>query len=189
MDKETATIALALVTILAVLAEVYPILPTNSEPFSELGVLGPSQKIGGYPANVTAGQQILLYGYLGNHEGVVSYYQFVVKLGNGSTVVSNSTAAVAPVIYSSDRVLANNQTMTFPLNLSLTTPGTNERVIFELWRFDTGSSQFFFNEGWNVNLDERYTAFGSVVFGLEAAERLEVGDTIVSAVVVPGGAE
>jgi cyclophilin family peptidyl-prolyl cis-trans isomerase len=50
---------------------------------------------------------------------------------------------------------------------------------------DTGSSQFFFNEDWNVHLDERYTAFGAVVFGLEAAEALEVGDTIERAFVVP----
>jgi cyclophilin family peptidyl-prolyl cis-trans isomerase len=53
---------------------------------------------------------------------------------------------------------------------------------------DTGSSQIFFNEGWNVSLDERYTVFGEVVFGLEAAEALEVGDTIVAATVLPGAA-
>jgi peptidylprolyl isomerase len=51
---------------------------------------------------------------------------------------------------------------------------------------DTGSSQIFFNEGWNVSLDERYTVFGEVVFGLDAAEALEVGDTIVAAKVLPG---
>jgi cyclophilin family peptidyl-prolyl cis-trans isomerase/HEAT repeat protein len=51
---------------------------------------------------------------------------------------------------------------------------------------DTGSSQLFFNEGWNVSLDERYTVFGEVVFGIEAAEALEVGDTIVAATVLPG---
>jgi cyclophilin family peptidyl-prolyl cis-trans isomerase/HEAT repeat protein len=51
---------------------------------------------------------------------------------------------------------------------------------------DTGSSQFFFNEGWNVNLDFHYTVFGQIVFGLDAAEALEVGDTIYSAEVIPG---
>jgi len=49
---------------------------------------------------------------------------------------------------------------------------------------DTGSSQFFFNEAWNVGLDERYTVFGQVVFGLDAAENLQVGDTILSATVL-----
>ena len=51
---------------------------------------------------------------------------------------------------------------------------------------DTGSSQFFFNEGWNVELDERYTVFGAVVYGFEAAEQLEVGDTMQSVFVLPG---
>jgi uncharacterized membrane protein len=142
LDKETATVALALATTLAVLAAVYPILPSNNQPFSELGVLGPNQKIGGYPTNVTAGQQISLYGYVGNHEGVASYYQFLVKLGNQSTVVSNSTAATAPVVLTTYEVLANNQTVTFPLTIVLHQPGTNERLIFELWKFDVGTSKF-----------------------------------------------
>jgi cyclophilin family peptidyl-prolyl cis-trans isomerase/HEAT repeat protein len=51
---------------------------------------------------------------------------------------------------------------------------------------DTGSSQFFFNEAWNVHLDERYTVFGNVVYGIEAAEQLEVGDVIQSATVLRG---
>jgi cyclophilin family peptidyl-prolyl cis-trans isomerase len=51
---------------------------------------------------------------------------------------------------------------------------------------DTGSSQFFFNHGWNVHLDERYTVFGTVSFGLDVAESLEVGDSIQWATVIPG---
>jgi peptidylprolyl isomerase len=49
---------------------------------------------------------------------------------------------------------------------------------------DTGSSQIFFNEGWNVSLDNRYTVFAEVVSGMDAAERLEVGDVIVRASVL-----
>ena len=149
MDKETATIALAVVTILAVFAAVYPILPQNSEPFSELGVLGPNLKIGGYPTNATVGQQISLFGYVGNHEGMVSYYQFLVKLGNQSTVVSNTTAATAPVVLTTYEVLANNQTVTFPLSIVLHQPGTNEKLIFELWRFDPNTSSFGYTGLWD----------------------------------------
>jgi uncharacterized membrane protein len=149
LDKETATMALAVVTILAVLAAVYPVLPQSSQPFSELGILGPNQKIGGYPTNVTAGQQISLYGYVGNHEGAASYYQFMVKLGNQSTLASNSTAASAPVILTSYKVLANNQTVTFPLTIILHQSGTNEKLIFELWRYDAGTSQFSYTGLWD----------------------------------------
>lgn len=140
---------MALVTILAVLAAIYPVLPASSEPFSEIGVLGPTQQIGGYPTNVTLGQQIHLYGYIGDHEGTVSYYQFVVKLGNESTVVSNSTAADAPVVLTRSQVLDNNHTTTFPVTLSLNNTGTNERIIFELWDFNPGTSQFAYTGLWN----------------------------------------
>ncbi|WP_394825356.1 peptidylprolyl isomerase [Pendulispora albinea] len=51
---------------------------------------------------------------------------------------------------------------------------------------DTASSQFFFNHGWNVSLDGRYTVFAETIFGLDAADRLEVGDTIKRARVLPG---
>jgi uncharacterized membrane protein len=149
MDKEAAGIALVLVTALAVFAAVQPILPSNGEPFSDLGILGPSKTIGGYPTSVLAGSQFHLYGYIGNHEGVPSYYQFLVKVGNQTTRVSNSTAARAPVIFVYSWVLDNNQTTTFPLNLTLSTPGTNLRLIFELWSYNETSSSFAYTGLWN----------------------------------------
>jgi uncharacterized membrane protein len=149
MDKETASIALVLVTVLAVFAAVQPILPANSEAFSEIGVLGPSQTIGGYPTSVVAGSPIHLYGYIGNHEGVSSYYQFLVKVGNQTTQVSNSTYAQAPVILTYSRVLENNQSATFPLDLTLRSQGTNVRLIFELWSYDVTTSSYAYTGLWN----------------------------------------
>jgi uncharacterized membrane protein len=149
MDKETATISLVIITVAAIFAVVYPIVPANVEPFSELGILGPSMSIGAYPQNVTAGEQFHLYGYIGNHEGSVSYYQFETKLGNQSTVVSNSTASDAPVIFTHLLVLENNQTAIFPVTLSINSTGTDERLIFELWSFDTTTSQFAYTGIWD----------------------------------------
>jgi uncharacterized membrane protein len=149
VDKETATIALVLVTILGVFAAIYPILPSNQESFSELGILGPTQKISGYPQNVTVGQPILLYAYLGNHEGTVQYYQLLVKLGNESTVITNSTYARAPVIETYYRVLDNNQNTTFPMGFSVDHQGINQRLIFELWSFNSTLSTFDYTGLWN----------------------------------------
>jgi uncharacterized membrane protein len=149
MDRETATVALVAVTILAVYAAVQPIIPGNSQPFSELGVLGPGQTIGGYPTSVVAGTPFSLYGYIGNHEGVSSYYQFLVEVGNQTTHVSNSTYAQAPVIFSYSHVLDNNQSTTFPLTLTLSSPGTNVRLIFELWSFNVTSSSYAYTGLWN----------------------------------------
>jgi uncharacterized membrane protein len=149
MDKEAATISLVIVTVLAVFAVIYPILPANVQPFSELGILGPSETIGAYPQNVTAGQEFHLYGYVGNHEGSVSYYEFEAKLGNQSTAVSNSTAADAPIVFTHYQVLENNQTTVFPVNLSINATGTDQRLVFELWSFNTTTSQFAYTGLWD----------------------------------------
>jgi uncharacterized membrane protein len=149
MDKETATVALALVTILGVFVAIQPMIPTNNERFSELGVLGPNQTIANYPTNLNIGQNFSLYGYIGNHEGVVSYYQLLIKLGNQSTIVTNSTSSSAPLIASYYQVLDDNQSITFPINLSLDKNGTNLKIIFELWSFNSTISSFQYTGLWN----------------------------------------
>lgn len=152
MDRETATLALAVVTILAVFVAISPLLPATGEKFSELGVLGPDQKIGGYPTSLPVGQHFLLYTYVGNHEGRPSYYQVLVKAGNQSTTISNSTSADAPAILTRFLVLSDNSSTTFPVTLSMPNAGLNQRLIFELWMFNTTTTQFtytgLFNQIW-----------------------------------------
>ena len=149
MDKETATVALALVTILGVFVAIQPIIPTNNERFSELGVLGPNQTIANYPTTLKIGQNFSLYGYIGNHEGLVSDYQLLIKLGNQSTIVTNSTSSTAPLLASYYHILDDNQSVTFPINLSLNKTGTNLKIIFELWSYNTTSSSFQYTGLWN----------------------------------------
>ena len=148
MDRETGVLALAVVSILAVFAAVYPILPTNGQPFSELGVLGPGQKIGGYPSTLATGQQFTLYVYVGNHEGAPSYYQVLIKEGNQSTAVSNSTSANLPPVMTNSLVLADNSSTTFPLTLSMSTAGLNQRLIFELWMFNSTTTRVAYTGLW-----------------------------------------
>jgi len=142
LDRETGVLALAVVTILAVLAAIYPILPANGENFSELGILGPGQKIAGYPTTVAVGQQFTLYVYVGNHEGGAGYYQVLVKEGNQATVVSNSTSADLPPVLTSSLVLQDNSSSIYPVNLSMRTAGLNQRLIFELWMFNSTTTSF-----------------------------------------------
>jgi cyclophilin family peptidyl-prolyl cis-trans isomerase/HEAT repeat protein len=46
---------------------------------------------------------------------------------------------------------------------------------------DTGGSQFFFNLAPNFHLNGRYTVFAEITQGMAVADRLEVGDKILSA--------
>src|SRR5487761_998092 len=148
-NRDTASIVLVVVTILAVFAVIQPLIPSNSQKFSELGVLGPNQTISGYPTRVTVGQQISLYGYGGTHLGEPSYYQVLVKLGNQSTLISNSTSASAPELAGYYQALANNQSWIFPINLTLNKSGTNQRIIFELWMYNDTTSSFTYTGLWN----------------------------------------
>jgi uncharacterized membrane protein len=145
MDRETSTMALVLVTALAVFLAMQPLIPSTAEPFTNFGILGPNQSIGGYPTSLTTGQQFSLYGYIGNHEGMVSYYMVLVKLGNPSTVISNSTSADLPTLSAYSFVLDNNQSSTFPMALSVGQTGTNLKLIFELWRFNPTTTQFSYS--------------------------------------------
>jgi uncharacterized membrane protein len=149
LDRETGVLVLAVVTILAVFAAVYPILPTNNEPFSELGVLGPGQKIAGYPTSVAVGEQFTLYVYVGNHEGEANYYQVLVKEGNQGTAISNSTAANLPPVLTDSLVLGDNSSSTFPVSLSMSTAGLNQRLIFELWMFNSTTTGFDYTGLWD----------------------------------------
>jgi uncharacterized membrane protein len=149
LDRETGVLALAVVTILAVLAAIYPILPANGENFSELGVLGPGQKIAGYPTSVAVGQQFTLYVYVGDHEGEAAYYQVLVKEGNQATVISNSTSANLLPVLTSSLVLQDNSSSIFPVSLSMSAAGLNQRLIFELWMFNSTTTNFTYTGLYN----------------------------------------
>lgn len=149
MDRETNTIVLVLVTMLLVFLAVQPIIPSYGEKFSELGVLGPNKTISNYPTSVLAGETVSLYGYVGNHEGYVAYYTVMVKLGNSTTHVSNSTSATAPLIANYSRVLDNNQSWVFPIDISVNKTGTNLKLIFELWMYNATASEFEYTGLWN----------------------------------------
>ena len=138
-----------MVTILAVFAAVSPLLPSNAERFSELGVLGPTQQIGGYPSTAVVGRSFLLYTYVGNHEGGVSYYQVLIKAGNQGTTISNSTSADIPVLQSHYIVLEDNSSSVFPITVAMPTAGLNQRLIFELWMFNSTTTQFAYTGLWN----------------------------------------
>ena len=149
MDKEVGAVILVIVAILAIFVAIQPLIPSTGEKFSELGVLGPNQTIANYPTNLKVGQQFLLYAYVGNHEGQIDFYRLMIKLGNQSVQVTNSTSASAPLLLSYARVLGDNQSWIFPINMSLNETGTNLKLIFELWAFNGTTSSFDYTGLWD----------------------------------------
>ena len=105
------------------------------EPFSELGLLGPNMKLGDYPREITAGDSVDLYLYLGNHEGVLTYYEVVAKLGDQSVNVSDTTPYPRDPVFSYKQVLLDEANQTIPIRVQINEAGLNKRLVFELYKY------------------------------------------------------
>jgi ABC-type multidrug transport system fused ATPase/permease subunit len=137
---------LAATVIIALVATVPLFLPKNtSGQISELGILGPNMQLGDYPKQVVSGQIINLYGYVGNQMGKPMYYDLMVKLGDNKTAVDPASTAPMEQFTS---VVASNGTWTFPFNVTLTQPGVNQRIIFELWMYNQTLNQMQYHHRW-----------------------------------------
>ena len=147
IDDEVKVVAIALIGLMMAVTA-YPVLSASRivEPFSELGVLGPNMKLGDYPREVVVGEKFNLILYVGNQEGRASYYRVLVKLGDQSQNVSDTTPLDAPVLTSRDFVLVNGQNRTAPLTLSIGKAGLNQRLVFEMHIFDEGSGKFVYHQ-------------------------------------------
>jgi hypothetical protein len=73
------------------------------------------------------------------------YYTVMVKVGNNDTAVN--PAPIEPIQQFS-QVISNNQSWTFPANLTLTQPGLNQRILFELYAFNQTLNQNQYQERW-----------------------------------------
>ncbi|MGE5555604.1 MAG: DUF1616 domain-containing protein [Methanocella sp.] len=144
--EQICAIALAITVILALISVSGLILPTNrGEQFSELGILGPNMKLGDYPSKIVSSETIHLYGYVGNQMGQPMYYTVMVKLGDNNTAVN---PANTDSINQYSQVLDSNQSWTFPIDLTLTKVGDNQRVLFELWIYNQTINQNQYHERW-----------------------------------------
>jgi uncharacterized membrane protein len=144
--EQVCAVILGITIIIALVATVPFLLPKNAgEQFSELGILGPNMQLGDYPSTVVAGQPVSLFVYVGNQMGQPTYYDVMVKLGNNNT--ATDPAPVTSISqYSS--ILPNNGTWTFPVYVTITQPGLNQRIIFELWTYNQTLNQMQYNNRW-----------------------------------------
>jgi hypothetical protein len=139
--------AILVVAVIVALVATMPLfLPkNNSRQFSEFGILGPNMQLDDYPKEIVAGQTINFYGYVGNQMDKPMYYDVMVKLGDNNTAMD--PASIAPVEQFTS-VVPNNGTWTFPLNVTLTEPSLNQRIIFELWIYNQTINQMQYHHRW-----------------------------------------
>lgn len=148
-DEKLQAALMLIVLVLGILSTAPIILGERIvEPFSELGVLGPEMKLGDYPNQVETGESMDLYLYLGNHEGTLQYYRVYAKQGDQSVNISDTEAYPEPVITHFDYVLTDEANITMPINLVLETPGVNQRIVFELHKYNPQTDQFLYDGIW-----------------------------------------
>jgi hypothetical protein len=105
----------------------------GGEKFSELWVLGPGHMAEGYPHNVYAGGEYLVYLGVGNNLGSAAYYEILVKLLNSSNALPNATSGVAselPVLYRYEVFLADGHVWEEPLTFSFADVVFSENVSY-----------------------------------------------------------
>ena len=143
---QVCAIILGVTIIIAFLAAAQFVLPKGSgERYSELGILGPNMNLGDYPTEIVAGDTVNLNVYVGNQMGKPMYYLVMIKLGNNETSVD--PAPITP-IQQFTSVIPNNGTWIFPVDVTLTNAGVNQRTIFELWTYNETLNQNQYNELW-----------------------------------------
>ena len=146
LSEEVWAVILAVIVVASVFAASQALLSKRVvEPFSELGVLGPTKKIGDYPKLVVAGENITLYCYVGNHMGKPMYYAVYVKVGSRETPVDPAPLDPVLKLYT---VLEHNTSTLIPVTITLKTPGVNRRIIFELWALNETTMSFQYHERW-----------------------------------------
>ena len=146
LSSEAWAVVMAVILVGAVFAASQIITAGRvTEPFSELGVLGPKMKIGDYPRTVIVGEKFRLYLYVGNHMGKPIYYVVFVKLGNASTPVD--PMPVEPFMRL-DLILMHGENRTVPVDIGLTESGVDKRLIFELWVYNSTVKDFTYHGRW-----------------------------------------
>ncbi len=106
-----------------------------------IAMLNENLQAGPYPSNVTLNSNITLNIEVSNFLGAVQYFYVHTKLANSSTLATATTPSSAPILQEHQYIVANGGTRRFLITLNMTTPGTNYRLTFELWRYDPNSDE------------------------------------------------
>jgi len=120
-----------------------------TEPFSALGLLNKNAKIGDYPREVVAGTPFQLNVYIENHEGKTMYYKILVKLGNKTSIINETTPLNTQPILELRTILPHNTSIIIPVNITIYQPTTNLRLVFEMWIFNETTQTFTYYNRWN----------------------------------------
>jgi len=150
LDDEVLAVLTAIIIIIATFATAQIINSGRvTEPFSALGLLNQNAKIGDYPQQVIAGTPFKLNIYIQNYEGKTMYYKILVKIGNKTSTINETTPLNTQPIMEFRTVLPHNTSLIIPANITLYQPATNIRLVFEMWILNETTQTFTYYGRWN----------------------------------------
>lgn len=91
-----------------------------TEPYSELGMLGPNKTAEDYPSNIQSAVNYSVFLYVGNRLGQAAYYMVQVKLVNETQFVAGTDVAS---VFNITGFVADKQTWEVPIVFSLNYTG------------------------------------------------------------------
>jgi uncharacterized membrane protein len=149
IDNELRAVSIGIILILGVgLVGQYFYGGGLSQPFSEVGILGPAGKFGGYPSQLVIGSNYTLDLYVANHEGHSMMYTVYEKIGSRSSIINQTVSLATSPVASFWFVLPNNDTVVRPITVRLSTAGLNVRLVWELWVYSPVSDSLTYDGSW-----------------------------------------
>lgn len=145
---ERLSIALVAIFLAVGVLTIFPVILGDRvvEPFSELGILGPTGKLGDYPSELVVGDSLELFLYLGNHEGYPVFYRAVAKIGDQETNVTDTSPYPGEEVFSYEQVLGDECNHTAAVSIPIDEAGLNRRLVIELYKYQ--ENQFIYDGLW-----------------------------------------
>ena len=147
-DDEVFAVVMAIIVIGSVFGIAQTLRPAVTERFTALGLLNSECLIGDYPKTVVAGDNVTLCIFVFNYNGTPIYYRVQFKIGDKSTLPTNTTPSSMPVLKYWEGMIDHNQNTTFKVNVSVNEPGPKKAIIFELWYYIPANDTWVYSGRW-----------------------------------------
>jgi len=149
IDGELKAASIAVLVLLGVgIAGQYYFAGSLSQPFSEIGILTSSGRLGPYPHDLVVGTNTTLDLYVANYEGHSMMYTVYEKLGTRSSLINQTVPLASDPVATYWFVLPNNDSITQPITVNLQSPGNETRIVWELWDFVPSSNSWVYDGSW-----------------------------------------
>jgi len=152
LDEEVFAVILAISVVGSVLASASVLRPEVVEPFTALGLLDSSCRIGEYPREVYPGEEVELCVYVYNHVGYPILAQVRYKIVETGDLPTNSTPSRAPTIKNITTLVPHRREVLRKVKLIIppdAPQGESVALVLELWLYDIRTGGWTYSGRWN----------------------------------------